>query len=563
LALDNAGLFSEVESLEAQQTAALGSLAEAVTIQDRGGRLVYANEAAARSLGFASAAELLATPPAQVVDAFESFHEDGRPLRVADLPGRRVLAGEHPEPLLVRARNRETGEERWRTVKATAVPGADGRPRLAVNVIDDVTEVKRAELRQRFLARAGEVLASSMEHGETLQQVADLAVPELADWCVVTIPDEQGYLRPVAVAHGDPEMVRWAREYARHHAEHVTGDSGGAEVVRDGRTLLVQDITDDQLVAAADSPEQLAALRRLGMRSVVIVPMAASGGVIGTISFVSAESRRTFAPEDVELAEELARRAGTAIENARLYTERSEIARVLQVGLLPRALPEVPGFRVAALYRPAGDQNVVGGDFYEAFATPAGWMVSVGDVTGRGAEAAALTAEARHVLRTVAQLTGDPVAAVAHLNAELVRKPRTSIVTVALALLEGDAVHVVCAGHPLPLLVRGGEVLTAGACGPLVGAWPDSRWSVQRTDLRPGDLVVLYTDGITDTRGVHERFGEERLVEALRGTREAEDALDRVLRAVEGFEHGPQADDTAVVVLECVPAAVRAGEGRP
>ncbi len=217
LALDNAGMFAELESLGARLTTALGTLAEAVTIQDERGRLVYANDAAAAALGFPSGAALMAIPPREIVDSYESFHEDGSPLRLEELPGRLVLEGHAPEPLLVRAVDRRTGEERWRVVKATGVPASAGSGRLAVNVIEDVTDVKRAELAQRFLAEASAVLASARDYEETLARIAELAVPRLADWCVVTLPDEDDRLRSVAVAHVDPAKVRFARDYQQRH----------------------------------------------------------------------------------------------------------------------------------------------------------------------------------------------------------------------------------------------------------------------------------------------------------------------------------------------------------
>ena len=196
LAIENA----QLESREDWLTTALGTLAEAVTIQDDRGALVYANDAAAQALGFDTAEQLLATPPREIVDAYVSFNEDGSPLRMEQLPGRRLLAGETPEPLVVRAVSKRTGEERWRIVKATAVPGR----RLAVNVIEDVTDVKRAEVAQRFLAEAGAVLSSSLDYEQTLARIAELAVPRLADWCSVSLPDGDR-LRTVAVAHADPD----------------------------------------------------------------------------------------------------------------------------------------------------------------------------------------------------------------------------------------------------------------------------------------------------------------------------------------------------------------------
>jgi PAS domain S-box-containing protein len=360
LALDNAGLFAELETLEAQQAAALGSLAEAVTIQDRRGVLVYANDAAARMLGFPSADALLATPTEELVDAFDAFHEDGSPLDRERLPGRRALAGEDPEPLLVRAIHRRTGEERWRLTKATAVRDAEGRPRLAVNVIEDVTESRRAELRNRFLAQAGAVLASSLDYEETLNRVAQLVVPALADWCGVSMPDDRGYLRSVAVAHVDPAKVAFAREYNERYPTRMDSPTGGAQVMRDMRSQLVNEIPDELLEQSIPDAEQLAAVRAIGMRSGLVVPMVAAGTAIGAITLVNAESRRTFSQADLELAEELGRRAGTAVESARLYTERSQIADTLQSSLLPAELPAIPGYALASLL-PAGGGGELGG----------------------------------------------------------------------------------------------------------------------------------------------------------------------------------------------------------
>jgi PAS domain S-box-containing protein len=567
LALDNAGLFSEVERLEAQRSTALGELAEAVTMQNATGELVYANEAAARALGFASAEELLATPQAQLADTFDSFTEDGAPLRLEDLPGRRVLAGETPEPLLVRALNRRTGEERWRVLKASGVPGPDGRPQLAVTVMDDVTEVKRAELAQRLLAQAGEVLASSLDYEETLAQVARLAVPQLADWCAVTMPDEHGHLRSVAVAHVDPARVRFAREYSERYPTRASDPGGVAQVIRTGESQMVNEIPSELLEQAISDPEQLAALRSLGMRAVMLVPMATPTGVIGAITFVSAESGRTFIAADLELAEELGRRAATAVENARLYTERSRIARTLQASLLPDELPAIPAFEVASLYRPAGTESFVGGDFYDAFETPAGWMLLVGDVTGRGPEAAALTAQARHTLRTAGTLLGEPLRAIEQLNRSLCQKRELSICTVAVVLLstaDGETTATVtCAGHPAPLLVRGGRAVEVGSAGPIVGAWRDSAWATETFALAPGDVLVLYTDGVTDAQGEQGRFGDERLKATVAGAADAHGVVGAVRSALEAFERGARADDTAVVAVQRLPTAAPGASDDP
>ena len=283
----------------------------------------------------------------------------------------------------------------------------------------------------------------------------------------------------------------------------------------------------------------------------MIVPMVAAGRVIGVISFVSAESGRSFTQADLELAEELGRRAGTAVENARLYPERSHIAATLQRGLLPDALPVIDGLRLASLYRPAGEENLVGGDFYDAFPTASGWMLLVGDVTGRGAEAAALTGQARHTLRTAGALLGDPDAALEQLNRALAQRTELTPCTVALVQLAPDlaTANVRCAGHPQPLLVRDGEPRPVGHFGPMLGAWPDSHWRAERVALRPGDVLVLYSDGVTRHRRGDGRFGDERLLAALRGVRDADGAVAAIDAALNAFQRGPQADDTAVLAL--------------
>jgi PAS domain S-box-containing protein len=561
LALDNAGLFAELETIEAQLTAVLSTLAEAVTVQHTGGALVYANEAAAQMLGYESAQDLLGTPVERIVDTFESTKEDGAPVLLEDLPGRRLLGGERePKPLVVRAVDKRTGRVEWRVTKASGVYGADGELKLVVNVIEDITEVKRAELGQRMLARAGEVLSSSLDYERTLQQVAELTVPDLADWCTVSLPDGHGFVRSVAVAHVDPEKVALARRIGERYPSRVDAPTGVAQLLRDGRPQVVNDIPPEMLAAVAQDDEHLELLTGVGLQAGLTVPMTAAGKIIGALSLISAESGRRFTAADVSLAEEIARRAGTAVENARLYTERSNIARTLQTSLLPRSLPNMPGWTAATLYRPAGDENWVGGDFYDAIEVDGGWLALVGDVVGRGAPAAALTGLARYTLRTAAGLLDDPLDAVRILNDALLARADMSLCSVVAVLLcDGDAgaatAKVVCAGHPLPLLVREGQVQGVGQYSPMLGAYPIEDWSSTEVDLEPGDVLVLFTDGVFDAVGADGRFGEERLAQTLAGATDAGDAVARIDAALSAFAVGDQADDTAVLAVQRVGVA--------
>ncbi len=179
-------------------------------------------------------------------------------------------------------------------------------------------------------------------------------------------------------------------------------------------------------------------------------------------------------------------------------------------------------------------------------------MLLVGDVTGRGAEAAALTGQARHTLRTAGTLLDDPEAVLDQLNQALAQRRELTPCTVALVHLAPDTrtATVLCAGHPQPMLVRDGRVRAVGHFGPVLGAWADSRWRADRIDLEPGDVLVLYTDGVTDTVGDGERFGDTRLLATLRSVRDAEGAVAAIEHALNAFQRGAQADDTAVLALE-------------
>ena len=167
-------------------------------------------------VGYDDVDELLAAPPGEVAGRFEMTDEHGGPLAVDQLPGRRALAGERPEPLIVRSRMAGTREWRWTRVKATPVFEPDGAVRLAINVIEDITELKRAEQGQRFLAEAGRVLAGSLDYQETLAAVAQLAVPDIADWCAVDALAD-GELKRVATAHADPRKVAEVLEIAERY----------------------------------------------------------------------------------------------------------------------------------------------------------------------------------------------------------------------------------------------------------------------------------------------------------------------------------------------------------
>ena len=258
------------------------------------------------------------------------------------------------------------------------------------------------------------------------------------------------------------------------------------------------------------------------MGSVISVPMTAAGSLVGAIVFVNEVGSRAFDSHDLEIAEEVGRRAAIAIENARISDERARVADALQRELLPPSLPRMPGWEVATMYEPAGEINEVGGDFYEVFPVEGGWAVVLGDVSGKGAAAAAVTAEARHTIRTAGTVAADPVAGLHVLDAALRGRDDVALCSVAMVVLPEAAdvgsVLVYLAGHPHPIALRNGRPEPVGDPGPLLGVVDNPTWNATAVRVEPGDQLILYTDGVIEARGARgERFGSDRLREGLVG----------------------------------------------
>jgi PAS domain S-box-containing protein len=549
LVLANARLVTDLRSTRARLDGVLGALAEAVTVHDDEGQTVYANAAAARLLGRETPDDVTAARPGELAARFVITKEDGSPVEVQDLPGRRLVAGEPAPELLTRSIDRQTGRGYWLLTKATLLE--DQGRNFAVNVIEDVTAHKEAEQRQRFLAEAGQVLASSLDYQPTLQRVAQLTVPWLADWCAVDMPDGQGGIQQVALAHADPAKIAMAEELRRRYPPDPNAPNGVPGVLRGGPPELYPDIPDELLEQATSDPQQLEAIRAVGMRSAMVVPMRMGEQTLGALTLATADSGRRFSDEDFAFAQDLALRAATAIQNARLYEAQVRVAHTLQASLLPERLPELPGWGGAASYQ-AGEQGAdVGGDFYDIVAADGGrHLVFLGDVTGKGIAAASLTSLVRHSLRTAARFDPRPAAVLALVNDILVEQPRLAPVTLVCALIDGARMTVAAAGHPPPLLRRAGKVVELGPTGILLGAVGGQTFREETVELRPGDTVLLYTDGVTDTPGPDERFGPERLLDILNAAPDAPaDILERIEAALREYQSGTAIDDRAMLVL--------------
>jgi len=549
----------EREAARRQLEAILRGVADAVTAQAPDGRLLFANEAAAASMGFETPEALMAAPLGSIMDRYDMLDEHGRPFRLEALPGRRALAGEDGAESIVRFRLRDTGEERWSAVKATPIRDDDGNVTMAINVIEDITTHKRAELGQRFLARSADVLASSLDRDELLIEIADLAVPELADWCSVEVANESGVLERKALAHVDPEVRQRAIDLSTRYPPDPDAPRGLYHVVRTGQSELYPDIPDEMLREVTVDEEHYNELTAIGMRSAIIVPMTTRGRTVGALTWANGRSGRRFDEQDVELAQELARRCATAIDNARLYSERAYIARTLQQSLLPVELPDIPGIETAARFRPTGEGNEVGGDFYDVFETGnRGWTIVMGDVCGKGPDAAAVTALARYTLRAAAMRERLPSRSLSVLNEALLRqRDDRRFCTVAYAYLErlehGARAGISSGGHPLPLVLRAdGSVEAVGAPGTLLGVVSDPDLEDRAITLEPGDALIFYTDGVIESRMSSNGVLDERRLGELIATcagRDPDAIASKIEEAAVLSQNGRPRDDIAVLVL--------------
>jgi serine phosphatase RsbU (regulator of sigma subunit) len=464
------------------------------------------------------------------------------------------MAGRSAEPLVMRTTHRETGATAWRQLKTTPLYDDDGELLAAVTVIEDITAVKTAEMRMRVLAESGRILASSLDYQQTLRNVANVAVPAFADWCILDLIDESLRRERVIAAHQDPAKRVLAQRAAEIEPPHIDPEGAVGRVFRTGRSELFGVVTPDQIVQAAVNEEHLRLLQELDLRSAVLVPMRVPTRNIGVMTLITAESGRRLYQDDVELAEQLGRRAAVAVENARLHTALAHVAETLQRSLLPDELPDIPGWEIAALYRPAGGRQRldVGGDFYDVFCGERDCFAIIGDVTGKGVHAAAVTSLLRHGSRFASRHDPRPAAILAQLDQALRSRPIESLCTALCVRLRPREVLISSGGHPPALVVTvDGSVRETPSPGPLLGAFADARWSEETVIVERNELLLLYTDGVTEAVGQDRRFGTERLKALLAehaGT-SPQQLLSRLDQALEQFRSGTAHDDVAALTL--------------
>ncbi|MDI5967006.1 SpoIIE family protein phosphatase [Streptomyces sp. SL13] len=454
---------------------------------------------------------------------------------------------------------------RYTNEEALRLQFAADRIALAVESarLTELERLRRGSL--SFLVEASDLLAGTLERDQTLALMAQMTVPTLATWCAVYTIAEQSEPELAFVLHEDEDRIDGLKALLSRIAPPSPDPTPGARMW-------------NAPSEAAHSTALRASLRSLGLAEAgrpatgtgahatasavggetVVLPLVARNRVIGMLTLGKPSDER-FRQEILELAEDLSRRAALALDNARLYSERTAISQSLQRSLLPPELPHIPGVEVEVIYQAAGEGNEVGGDFYDLFPIREGcWGFAIGDVCGTGPEAAAVTGLARHALRLLAREGLGGPAVLERLNTAILDEgARSRFLTLLYGELwpqpDGSAeLKVVCAGHPLPLRLRkDGKVVSAADPQPLLGVMDDIRLVEQTVRLESGDVLLCVTDGVTERREGSRMLGDDGLAEVLAQSTglTAGAVAARVQRAVERFAPDPPSDDMAILTM--------------
>ena len=392
---------------------------------------------------------------------------------------------------------------------------------------------------------------STFSEAVTLQRCARLLAGDIASWVIVDV-ERSGQLRRQFVVgpHGErpDDLARKVR------AVDPQPDSVPAQVHAADRSVILAHADDTGLLGA--DPDGTPLLMLLGVTSLLSVPISdgATGYGVLTLARQAAEGRFTVA--DLALAEELGEHLGVAIRVDRMFRHRSAVAEALQGSLLPTSLPEVPGLDLSAAYVPASEGLEVSGDFYDVFQVQGGWAITVGDVCGKGQEAAAMTAAARHAIRVIAHWNPDPVDVLTKVNEIILAGGyEDRFVTAKLAYLrwDGDQIRVELAssGHPGPAVVRpDGRVDVLSGGGLPLGLFPDAEPERETLEVGQDDLLFFYSDGVTDARSPDMQYFEDRLADELAGAagRTAAQTTRMVQDLVARFSQDDLRDDMTILV---------------
>jgi serine phosphatase RsbU (regulator of sigma subunit)/PAS domain-containing protein len=394
---------------------------------------------------------------------------------------------------------------------------------------------------------------STFSEAVTLQRCARLLAGDVAGWVIIDI-ERAGLLRRQFVI-GPQDQA--GKELARKvRALDPEPGSAPGQVHAAGTSVVLAHADDTGILGTTEDGTPL--LMLLGATSLISVPITDGLTNYGAATLARTASEGRFDMADLGLAEDLGQHLGVAIRVDRMFRHRAAAAEALQSSLLPTRLPEVPGLDLFAAYEPASEGLDVSGDFYDVFPVEGGWAITVGDVCGKGQEAAAMTAAARHAIRALAHWNPDPVDVLARVNEVLLAGDyEERFVTVKLAYLrwDGGRLHVTLAsaGHPGPALVRpDGRVDVLSGGGLPLGLFPDADPHAEELELGEDDLLFFYSDGVTDARSPDMRYFEDSLADELAGLagRSAAETARMVQSLVSSFSQDELRDDITILVAK-------------
>src|SRR5665213_2351679 len=458
----------------------------------------------------------------------------------------RSIATGEPFEMEFRLRGAD-GQFRWFLTRATPLRGDDGRVARWFGTNTDIDGARGARVREGFFSTLGAELAGALSLDQTLRVITRRIVPDFADWAMVNLIDERGEIRLASAYHRDAaaravlDRLRDA-PYAKPNAH-----GGTAEVLRTGRPVVYETLTEEYGRRGIDTPFR-EAFAEIGYDSALIVPLLSGGRIVGTLNAVLRGSGRAYSRADVPFFEELGRRIAPAIGNATAYERERRVATTFQEAALVSALPAVPGLAFDAIYQAAMLEATVGGDWYDVFRLPDGRLVlSVGDVAGKGLDAAVAMASVRQSIRTAALINPEPVAVLNAVDRIVRAMARSPFVTAFVGVLDPVSFEFTfaSAGHPPPLL-RGPDRAVRALFAPdlPLGIRGHAEGGATTIDIAPGSVLLCYTDGLTEFDRDPVR-GEAIVAEALANTDE------RIAHAIYArVSNGlPPHDDVAILAV--------------
>jgi anti-sigma regulatory factor (Ser/Thr protein kinase) len=402
-------------------------------------------------------------------------------------------------------------------------------------------------LRERFFARLGAELSGALSLEQTLRVVTRSIVPDFADWAVVNLLDDRGVVRLAAAYHRDAARRGVLEELRGRPYASLAAAPGTGAVLRTGKPIVYAALSETEAQQAINVPFR-EAFAAIGADSALIVPLFSAGKVVGSLNAVMRGSGRSFCADDVPFFEELGRRITPAIGNATAYERERRVATTFQQAALAAQLPEVPGLTFDAMYQAAMLEATVGGDWYDAFRLPDGRIVlSIGDVAGKGLEAAVAMASVRQSIRTAALINPEPVSVLNAVDRIVRGMGQAPFVTAFVGVLDPVCFEFsfASAGHPPPMLRAPDGSVSNLSEGDLPlglrGRAEDGGYTI---DIAPGSVLLCYTDGLTefDRDAVS---GEARVCDALR-----EASSDVARQIYDAIARGrPAQDDIAILAV--------------